>query len=290
VISPPDGCRDGNTNAWCPLHAGYRGRRDAELAAEVGRAWARYRWHSRDVRERWPDFEGDQVERATRATSWLALRTDEPRRHELAKHANHSAGFAWEELQCSIPNLRDAPYRPPSRAADVHVLEGNEHAHLMFRAGEVEQQRDALSQMLDRATAKARCPACSSRSICAKHADCAAHRDASLASEIGERWAQFAWQTSWHIARWPSFEGRSAALATALVVWLPARGDDTRLRALAEICSWRAAMTWEAIHTASMGRFQHTPAVVRTAFPLPSAEQVVIKFRSRSRRARVAST
>lgn len=268
------------------MHAAYRGQRDAELADEVGRAWARHRWHSRDARAPWPDFEGDQVDRAKRVTAWLALPADETRRGELAKRCHDSAGFEWEALQSSIPNIRDAPYRPPSGAGDVYALPGNEHILIVFGAlpraePDLERQLDAVVRRLERGSQQTRCSGCTSLALCNYHAACAEHRDAAIAAEVGERWAQFAWQTSWHIVQWPRFEGRTAELAAALVAWLSVRGDDARVRTLAEICCWRAARTWEGIRAAAMGRFQLALTTVRSTFPMPSAEHIVLKFKPR---------
>lgn len=273
-------CTDCSGDAACSLHGD---RRDLELAAELGRAWARYRWHAYRGHEPWLEFKSPQIECATRVASWLALPSDEARRRTLAEHSNEFAGVEWAALHRKI---RDAPYMPPSREADEHVLSGSEYARIVFRAPasaepDLQKRSDSLLKQLERASLKQQCPACPAGGRCAYHVDYLAHRDAWLASDIGERWAQFAWQTFSHHRTWPKLEGRCATTATALVAWLPAHGDDARLRTLAEVCNWRAAMTWEAIQSAAMGRNPHRMGPVCIDFPLRSATHIVVRFRPR---------
>jgi hypothetical protein len=125
-----------------------------------------------------------------------------------------------------------------------------------------------------------RCGDCTAAKRCRWHAECVAHLDARTASDIGVGWARFVWHAIDIRRPWPACTGRCADIATRLVAWLS--DDDARRKQLAEVCSWRAGLQWEALQAGSRDRPYREPSGEGTAYALPGREHVVIRFRPRA--------
>lgn len=119
--------------------------------------------------------------------------------------------------------------------------------------------------------------------MCTWHAECHAHRDARIAADIGVGWARFVWLALDVRRPWPSCNGRCAAIATRLVSWLVKQDEQARRRQLAEICSWRASITWEALQAGVRDRPFRAASNQGIEYALPGLDHVVIRFRPRAR-------
>ena len=109
-----------------------------------------------------------------------------------------------------------------------------------------------------------------------------AHRDARIAADTGVGWARFVWNAIDIRRPWPTFDGRCAAIATRLVSWLVDEDQAERRRHLAEVCSWRAGATWEALQQGSRDRPFRAPSASGVEYVLPGLDHVVIRFRPRN--------
>jgi len=125
-----------------------------------------------------------------------------------------------------------------------------------------------------------RCRDCSLSTICRWHVECRAHLDAQIAADIGVGWARFVWFAVDIRRPWPSCDGRCGAIASRLVAWL-VKDDKARREQLAEICCWRASMTWEALQAGSRDRPFRMPSDRGIEYALPGREHVRIRFRPR---------
>jgi len=125
-----------------------------------------------------------------------------------------------------------------------------------------------------------RCDGCRGGKRCRWHAECVAHLDARTASDIGAGWARFVWHAIDLRRPWPPCTGRCADIATRLVGWLTE--DEARRKQLAEICSWRAGLQWEALQSGSRDWPYRQPSGEATEYALPGREHVVIRFRPRA--------
>jgi hypothetical protein len=130
-----------------------------------------------------------------------------------------------------------------------------------------------------------RCGDCKAGTMCRWHVECHAHHDARMAADIGVGWARFVWLAIDVRRPWPAFHGRCAAIADRLVAWLVKEDEQARRRQLAEICSWRAAITWEALQAGSRDRPFRDSSDKGIEYALPGREHVVIRFRPRGRAA-----
>jgi hypothetical protein len=140
---------------------------------------------------------------------------------------------------------------------------------------------EELDHDLDVARYVERCRDCTPTTRCRWHVECSAHQDAQIAAKIGAGWARFVWFSIDLRRPWPAFEGDCADIALRLVSWLA--NDDVRRRLLAEICSWRASITWEALQAGSRDRPFRAPSNSAVEYALPGHEHVVIRFRPRDR-------
>jgi hypothetical protein len=128
-----------------------------------------------------------------------------------------------------------------------------------------------------------RCRDCTPGTMCRWHLECQAHRDARIAADIGVGWARFVWLAIDVRRPWPACHGRCAAIATRLVSWLVKDNEQERGRQLAEICCWRASITWEALQAGSRDRPFRPPSDGGIEYALPGRDHVVIRFRPRRR-------
>jgi hypothetical protein len=122
-----------------------------------------------------------------------------------------------------------------------------------------------------------RCTDCGPRGRCRRHQACLDHRDAWLAAELGCAWADRVWRQVDLRRPWPTFDGPCAAIATRLVAWLTKDVALARRRELAEICSWRAGIRWEALQAGSRDRPYRTPSARTHDHALPGHAHVVLR-------------
>lgn len=127
-----------------------------------------------------------------------------------------------------------------------------------------------------------RCTDCGPRGRCRRHQACLDHRDAWLAAELGCAWAGRVWRRVDVRRPWPTFDGPCAAIATRLVAWLTKDVALARRRELAEICSWRAGIRWEALQGGGRDLPYRAPSQRAFEHAMPGHEHVVIRARGAS--------
>lgn len=128
-----------------------------------------------------------------------------------------------------------------------------------------------------------RCTSCAPGGLCRRHQACLDHRDAWLAAELGCAWATRVWHGLDVRRPWPLFEGRCAETATRLVAWLTKDVALARRRELAELCSWRAGIRWEALQSGSRDRPYRASSTQGLEYGVRGHEHVVIRFRASAR-------
>jgi hypothetical protein len=112
----------------CRWHQECSTQSDAEIAADIGRVWARWVWGALDIRQPWPSYSGRCADIALRLASWLA-RSD-ARRQLLGEVCCWQASMTWEALQAG---MRDKPFRATLNQSNECALPGREHIVIRFR-------------------------------------------------------------------------------------------------------------------------------------------------------------
>jgi len=141
-------CRDCTPGTRCRWHQECSAHTDAEIAAAIGRVWARWVWESIDLRQPWPNYSGRCADIALRLASWLARSA--ARGQLLGEVCCWQASITWEALQSG---MRDKPFRATLNHSNERALPGREHIVIQFRPRKraVPLARTALRSMSERA-------------------------------------------------------------------------------------------------------------------------------------------